>query len=222
MANGKKSFVLYADLIHTVEKLSNEDAGQLLKHLLRYVNDQEPITENALVDLAFEPIKHQLKRDLKKWKDLSDKRRDAANERWSKQKNANASKCNNLHYDNVTVNVNDNVNDNEKDILLIRFVGWGKESGLDVNKVENQFLKAWDYYSERKWVNKYNKPISNKFTTIRNNWFKDLNDFKPKLNIDALVLHCAMQAPEEMQKLCNKYQVNQQVIEQLYHDSRKQ
>jgi hypothetical protein len=42
MAKNKKSFVLYCDLIHTIEKLSNEQAGELFKHILRYVNDKDP------------------------------------------------------------------------------------------------------------------------------------------------------------------------------------
>lgn len=67
MAEKKKSFILYVDLIHTIEKLPNEEAGELFKHILRYVNDKNPTTENILVDISFEPIKQQLKRDLKAW-----------------------------------------------------------------------------------------------------------------------------------------------------------
>jgi len=67
MATNKKSVLLYCDLIYTVEKLSNEDAGELFKHYLRYINDLDPITDNALVDVLFESIKQNLKRDLKKW-----------------------------------------------------------------------------------------------------------------------------------------------------------
>lgn len=63
----KKSVLLYCDIIHTVEKLSDEDAGLLFKHYLRYVNDLEPEAPNQIVDIVFEPIKQNLKRDLKKW-----------------------------------------------------------------------------------------------------------------------------------------------------------
>ncbi len=93
MAKDKKSFILYSDAIHTVEKLSDTDAGQLLKHLLRYVNDQNPTTENPLVEIAFEPIKQQLKRDLVKFEDVKVKRSEAgkagANKRWQDIANAN-------------------------------------------------------------------------------------------------------------------------------------
>lgn len=77
MAKDKKSFVLYADLIHTVKKMSREDAGELLLHILKYVNDENPETENVIVDLTFEPIKQQFKRDLKKWEITLEKRSDA-------------------------------------------------------------------------------------------------------------------------------------------------
>jgi len=67
MAQGKKSVLLYCDLIHTIEKMSDENAGKFFKHYLRYVNDLDPIAENELVDLVFEGVKQNLKRDLKKW-----------------------------------------------------------------------------------------------------------------------------------------------------------
>lgn len=67
MAEGKKSFILYCDLIHTIEKMPPEKAGELFLHILKYVNDLEPETEDLLIQIAFEPIKRQLKRDLNKW-----------------------------------------------------------------------------------------------------------------------------------------------------------
>jgi hypothetical protein len=76
MADGKKSFLLYCDLIHTVGKLPNEEAGVLFKHILNYVNDKNPETNNLLVEVAFEPIKQQLKRDLLRWSDEQEKRKE--------------------------------------------------------------------------------------------------------------------------------------------------
>jgi len=67
MAKDKKSFVLYADLIHTIEKMPDNSAGKLFKHVLLYVNDKNPTTDDILVELTFEPIKQQLKRDLAKY-----------------------------------------------------------------------------------------------------------------------------------------------------------
>ena len=75
MAKDKKAFVLYADLIHTVEQLSSEQAGDLFKHILRYVNDKDPVSKDILINIAFEPIKQQLKRDLKKYENRAEKSR---------------------------------------------------------------------------------------------------------------------------------------------------
>ena len=74
MAENKKSFLLYVDLIHTVEKLPDDYAGKLFKHLLAYVNDQDPETDDIVVNIAFEPIKQSLKRDLLRWDQTREKR----------------------------------------------------------------------------------------------------------------------------------------------------
>lgn len=67
MAEDKKSFILYADSYGLIKQLPDEIAGKLLKHIFAYVNDENPETDNLLVNIAFEPIKQQLKRDLQKW-----------------------------------------------------------------------------------------------------------------------------------------------------------
>ena len=83
MAKDKNSFLLYCDIIHTVEKLDDVQAGKLFKHLLKYVNDQDPTPENALIEIAFEPIKQSLKRDLIKYEGIRERNRENANKRWN-------------------------------------------------------------------------------------------------------------------------------------------
>jgi hypothetical protein len=138
MAKDKKSFILYSDIIHTVEKLSDTDAGQLLKHLLRYVNDQNPTTENPLVEIAFEPIKQQLKRDLVKFEDVKVKRSEAgkagANKRWQDIANANKGI---QTIANIAVNDNDNVNVISKDIY--RSFAHLSISNADVEKLLDKY-----------------------------------------------------------------------------------
>jgi hypothetical protein len=74
MAKDKKSFILYSDLLTVIKKITEQDrvkktndAGELFLHILEYVNDNNPDPVNFLVDMAFEPIKLSLKRDLKKY-----------------------------------------------------------------------------------------------------------------------------------------------------------
>ena len=74
MADGKKSFILYADLIYTLEYLSDEDAGKVFKWVLNYVNDKEPEPLDGLLQAVAEPIRVQLKRDLGKWDSIKDGR----------------------------------------------------------------------------------------------------------------------------------------------------
>ena len=123
MAENKKSFILYADQIYTAEELSDEEAGRLYKHLLRYVNDMSPEPPDRITRIAFEPIKQQLKRDLRKYEIIKEKRSTAGklggrpiNETEAeKAKKANAfnEKQNKAK---KAVNVNDTVNDNVNNI----------------------------------------------------------------------------------------------------------
>ena len=82
MAENKKSFVLYCDLITVVEKLVLQDrlnntnyGGELFLVVLKYVNDRELVDIDFLVELAFEPIKLSLKRDLVKYELYKGKQR---------------------------------------------------------------------------------------------------------------------------------------------------
>ena len=83
MAKDKKGFILYCDVIHTVEKLTDEQAGKLFKHILKYVNDQDPTPEDIITEIAFEPIKQSLKRDLQKYEGIRLKNKENALKRWN-------------------------------------------------------------------------------------------------------------------------------------------
>ncbi len=122
---GKKSFVLYTDQREVFDELSDEDAGKLIKHIFSYVNDEDPVTEDKLLKVAFLPIKTQLKRDLKMWDEKKIQRVEAgkkgglaksSNAKQTLAKPSNAT--NDLANVAVNVNVNGNVNDINKDSLI--------------------------------------------------------------------------------------------------------
>lgn len=125
MAENKKGFILYADLIHVVKKLPSKKAGELFLHILQYVNDENPTTDDLLVDLTFEPIKQQLKRDLVKFEQIKEKRSNAGkisadNKKAAKVLNEESKSTNSTHVESVehiltnsTVIVNDNVTVND-------------------------------------------------------------------------------------------------------------
>ena len=151
MAKDKKGFILYADLIYTVDKMPSEKAGDLFKHILKYVNDLNPITTDLIIELTFEPIKQQLKRDLNKWEDKSQKRSNIGREGGLKSGEARRSKLKQnepigsklKQNEQVTVNVNDiiskdinkkvsfeNSNLFDKNIFAEKFKDWNKKKLL--------------------------------------------------------------------------------------------
>lgn len=163
MAENKKGFVLYADILHTVKHLTDEQAGKLFKHVLSYVNDEDPKSEDPIVNIAFEPIKQQLKRDLEKWETIRKKRSEAgqksAEARKNKGTNSTSVKSvkqtltNSTVNDNVnvTVTVNDNVKENviNNNSLLER----ENKFRLALSKFRGEFsddlLKSFfDYWTE--------------------------------------------------------------------------
>lgn len=116
MAKDKKSFILYADQRHVFDSLSDKEAGELIKHIFSYVNDENPEVGKKVVRVAFEPIKHQLKRDLKEWEQTKVKRSEGGKKgmanRWQKITPDNSVKeviTPITVTGNGTVNVNDNV-----------------------------------------------------------------------------------------------------------------
>lgn len=79
MAEEKKAFVVYVDWESQFNLLSDEEAGKLIKHIFSYVNDENPNFDpkERLLNMAFEPIKKQLKRDLKRYEAIKTKRSEA-------------------------------------------------------------------------------------------------------------------------------------------------
>ena len=115
MATDKKGFILYADQKALFDQLPNDKAGELIKFIFSYVNDENPISEDLIINLAFTPIQQQLKRDLVKYEKTKDSRSKAgiagANKRWQ-----------NITEDSkgisVITKIADNVNDNVKDKVI--------------------------------------------------------------------------------------------------------
>ena len=206
MAENKKSFVLYCDLIHTVDKLPDDVAGKLFKLILEYVNDKNPQVEDVLLSVAFEPIKRQLKRDLKDWERQKQKRSEAG--RIGGKASANKRKQNKAIVDNrkqslttvdddqanqaVTVTVTDtvNVNDNvtvtvtNKDAPTVEMV---REYFNSRGYVEEFADKFFHYYNSLDWLNTKNKPIAKKWRNVAEQWIgdKDAIQYKKQEEMDA-------------------------------------
>ena len=156
MANEKKSFLLYCDIIHTVEQLTDEQAGDLFRHILRYVNDQDPQSNSVITKIAFEPIKQALKRDLDKYKSICERNSDNAKKRWD----ATASDRIPKHTKNADSDI-DIDSDIEKDIKVNK--GFVKPS---IEEIKTYMIeigmtdvseKWFDYYESNGWLVGKNK-----------------------------------------------------------------
>lgn len=147
MAENKKSFLVYADWIHSTEKMTDQEAGQLFKHLLRYVNDKDPKAPNRLIELAFEPWKQQLKRDLQKYKERSEKNAANARKRWE-QKQANASEPMRSHANDADTDT-DTGNDTDKDSIEVRSAAFYQKLASFVELYGKEMIREfYDYWTE--------------------------------------------------------------------------
>lgn len=147
MADNKKGFMLYADLIHTISKMPDDKAGQLFKIILEYVNDKNPIIDDLVIDLVFEPIKQQLKRDLKKWETKADKSRENGKlggrpkkTQQVKKETQKTQQVNSKPKKPVIVNVNVNDNVTVKDIYI------------DIESTNDLFLEYLEMRKKKKYT----------------------------------------------------------------------
>lgn len=147
MAENKKSVLLYCDLIHTVGPLTDEEAGRLFKHYLAYINDLSPEPIDRLTGLLFEPIKQNLKRDLLKWKEKSERNSNIAKAGWEKRKDANA-------YERMGMNAKnaDIVTDTVNDIVIV------KDKIIDIEERKLKFASTLQPF-----LNTYGKDMLNTF-----------------------------------------------------------
>lgn len=182
MATEKKSFLLYCDVIHTVEKMKDADAGELLKHILRYVNDQHPVTENPIVEIAFEPIRQSLKRDLIKYENIRTRNSENAKKRW----NATASdripnNTKNADSDSVSDSViskdiyNKATLDNRKQKFADSLVPFLDKYGKDML---NKFYMYWTEHGERDKKMRFEKEKAFNLVLRLSNWFERNNERK--------------------------------------------
>lgn len=127
----KKSFILYADYIKHIERLSDDEAGKLFKAIFCYVNNGRLPDLDGMSAMAFSFISNQLDNDLQKYEETCKKRSENIKKRWDKVNSAKKATgdlcdtndtneykcifCNTNDTDNDSVNDNENVNDIDND-----------------------------------------------------------------------------------------------------------
>ena len=198
MSNNKKSFLLYLDQQELFNKLPDEVAGKLIKHIFSYVNCENPEAEDILLDIAFSSIKQALKRDLAKWDTQIKQRSDAGKKSAEKRANekqrtlTNVKPRSTVSTDSVNVSVsvsdNDSVSDSEVIKRSRRFtpptdietVNYFVSKGSNNTEAE----KFWNFYDSKNWMVGKNK--MKKWESAASGWItRNKTDVK---NVDILKL----------------------------------
>jgi hypothetical protein len=116
----QKSFILYNDMIDSVDELTDEEAGRLLKAILYFQNDLDCSWFDRVTLLLLKPLETQFKRDAAKWEDKKSKRVEAGR-KGGLAKASNAKHCQAMPSDgkqrlaNLAVSVNGSVSGSVKE-----------------------------------------------------------------------------------------------------------
>jgi hypothetical protein len=198
MAENKKSFIAYADWKETFDNLPDEVAGKLIKHIFSYVNDENPQTDDYVINAVFANIKHTLKRDLDKWESQLEQRKLAGKRSAEIRATKINDRSNSLNEktrnstDSVSVSVNDNVSVNDSVINNIKKTPrTNKFVPPTVFDVKEYFIlngytsdsgeKAFNYYDVANWKDSTGKQVNNWKQKMQSVWFKEENKIKDKL-----------------------------------------
>lgn len=105
MGKEQKGFVIYGDTQEVVNRLTDEEAGQLLKGMLAYFNNGKEPKFKGVLEFVFIPIRQQMDRDSDKYEAKCERMRENANKRW---KNANESKSMQTYANDANTNTKTN------------------------------------------------------------------------------------------------------------------
>jgi hypothetical protein len=172
MAEGKKSFILYCDLLEVAKELDDKSRGELFLHILEYVNDIDPEPPNQLIKMLFIPIKQSLKRDLAKYESIRERNKSNGLKGGRPKKpkkptglSGNPKKPKKADIDNDTVI--DTVNDIDRNIPA--YDDFLKYAVTKKPKLNPDVLKLkYDSWIENDWRDGNDKPIKNWKTKVLN------------------------------------------------------
>lgn len=107
----KKSFVMYESWGAAIEKMSNEQAGELIKAIYAYQKDPDAVPEDPALAFVFELIKQQLDADSQRYKEACAARSEAGKK--GGRPKANASDKKQMVSEKAKKADNDNEYDND-------------------------------------------------------------------------------------------------------------
>lgn len=201
----KSRFILYLDQKNLIDKLSDKQAGQLIKAIYEYVMNQTEPNLDPITDMAFVSFKTTLDRDNEKYIAKCNKNRESIEKRWNKtdtnvyegiQENTNVSKKIQTYKKN-TDSDSDRDRDSDKELHKSNKYAYGEHSHVLLTDEErtkldeeypnaNELIQFLDDYMEDK--PKYAKEHKNHYRCIKA-WVVDAVNERSKKKRDIQVVY---------------------------------
>lgn len=171
----KDSFVLYTDQKAVIDKLSNEQAGQLIKAIYEYVESGEMPELDNILDLVITPFKTVLDKDKAKYEEVSKARAEAGAKGGKTKESKNNQNKQLQTNENKTSNCDDNDNVNDNDIKKENIKKkYGENENVKFTDEEYEKVKAYfpNDYTERiqaldDYIQSKGKKYKDYFATLR-------------------------------------------------------
>lgn len=166
MAEDKKTIVIYSDWIKKFEALEDDEAGRLIKHLFRYVNDLNPVPPDRITALSFIDIENTLKRDLVKWEKRAERSRENGKLGGRPLTQKNLTKPKETHQVILEPGKPDSVNDN----VSVNEINNNRSKKFDQFNFSREFELFWSKYPNK--VGK--KDTQKKFSRLKEDQVKKI------------------------------------------------
>ena len=138
MNDKKKSFLLYLDTLEILHKLTDEQAGKLLKAFLAYHSEQD-LNLDPMLDLVFFSFQAQFERDGVKYNTIVERNRNNGSKGGRPKNPVKAKEPSGLSDNPSEPKKADSVKGSDKD-----------KDSESVNKVTNdRFAEFWDLYGKK-------------------------------------------------------------------------
>ena len=197
----KKSFILHIDSLCVLDKMTNEQAGQLFKAIYEYQKTGEVNNLDFAMDMAITPFINQFKRDGDKYNSFVSKQKENGMKGGRPKKamplidNPNNPSLYLETQKSLSDSVSDSVSvsDNEKDNVIINkrslifkpptieeVIEYFTEKGYNQKSAE----KAFHYYDSAGWKDRNGTQVKNWKQKMVGNWFKDENKIVTTKSVD--------------------------------------
>ncbi len=190
---GQNSFILYTEQKAVIDKLTDEQAGKLIKALYEYSTSGIMPKLDSILDLVITPFVTALDRNKEKYEETC-KKRALAGAKGGKQKVANASKCkqevanvadsdSDSESDSVSDSVSDSENDSESDTATA--VGDGDSCDDGFPQSDSCVDKIVKFYEEN--IGAITPYEFNLLDSYRTDFSDDIIIYALKLQVEAKV-----------------------------------